>query len=119
MIPSKCLLAVYTYSRYFWGSGVGMVLGKLPVPGRPTNLDDSIALAVGASEGCSDIFSLVYHFSTLSPSLWETFQYRLKYCFKGPLSPEKPINQPIMILLSIPSRKVLPFTSVTFSNMFY
>ena len=29
------------------------------------------ALAVGAV-GCLDIFSLVYHFSFLSPSLWET-----------------------------------------------
>ena len=30
------------------------------------------ALAVGAGGGCLDIFSLVYHFSLLSPSLWET-----------------------------------------------
>ena len=39
-----------------------MVLGKLPVPGRPTYLDYSrarpIALAVGAGGGCMDIFSL-------------------------------------------------------------
>ena len=27
-------------------------------------------LAVGAGGGCLDIFSLVYHFSILSPSLW-------------------------------------------------
>ena len=49
------------------------VLGKLPVPGRPTNLDYSramlIALAVSAGGGCLDIFSLIYHFSPLSPSL--------------------------------------------------
>ena len=38
--------------------------------------------------GCLDIFSLVYHFSFLSPSLWETARYRLKYCLKGPLSPK-------------------------------
>ena len=44
------------------------------------------ALAVGAGGGCLDIFSLVYHFSCLSPSLWETARYRLKYCLKGPLS---------------------------------
>ena len=31
-----------------------------------------IALAVGAGGGCLDIFSLIYHFSFLSPSLWET-----------------------------------------------
>ena len=38
-----------------------MVLGKLPVPGRPTNLDyivgqGPIALAVGAGGGYLDIF---------------------------------------------------------------
>ena len=73
-----------------------MVLGKLPVPGSPTNLNDSrarpTALAVGAGGGCLDIFSLVYHFSFLSPSLWETARYRLKYCLKGPLSPKQRIN---------------------------
>ena len=55
----------------------------------------STALAVGAGGGCLDIFSLVYHFSFLSPSLWETARYRLKYCLKGPLSPKQPTNQPI------------------------
>ena len=50
-----------------------------------------IALAVGAGGGCSDIFSLIYHFSFLSPSLWETARYRLKYCLKGPINPEQPI----------------------------
>ena len=74
-----------------------MVLGKLPVPGRPTNLDDSrarayTALAVGAGGGCLGIFSLIYHFSLPSPSLWETARYRLKYCLKGPLSPKQPTN---------------------------
>ena len=42
-----------------------------------------IALAVGAGGGCLDIFSLIYLFSFLSPSLWETVRYRLKYCLKG------------------------------------
>ena len=51
------------------------------------------ALAVGAGGGCLDIFSLVYQFSFLSPSLWETTRYRLKYCLKGPLSPKQPTNQ--------------------------
>ena len=76
-----------------------MVLGKLPVPGRPTNLDYigqvPTVLAVGAGGGCLDIFSLVYHFSFLSPSLWEAARYRLKYCLKGPLSPKQPTNQSI------------------------
>ena len=57
-------------------SGGAKVLGKLPVPGRPTILiivgQGPTALAVGSGGGCSDIFSLVYHFSLLSPSLWET-----------------------------------------------
>ena len=54
---------------------------------------EPIALAVGAGGGCLDIFSLIYHFSFLSPSLWETARYRLKYCLKGPLSPKQPTNQ--------------------------
>ena len=46
------------------------------------------ALAVGAGVGCLDIFTLIYPFSSLSPSLWETTRYRLKYCLKGSLSPK-------------------------------
>ena len=41
-----------------------MVLGKLPVPGRPTIWmrvgQGPIALAVGAGGGCLDIFTLLY-----------------------------------------------------------
>ena len=73
------------------------MLGKLPVPGRPTIWmlvgQGPIALAGGAGGGCLDIFSPVCHFSPLSTSLWETARYRLKYCLKGPLSP-KATNQP-------------------------
>ena len=36
----------------------------------------------------------IYPFSSLSPSLWETARYRLKYCLKGPLKPKQPTNQP-------------------------
>ena len=43
----------------------------------------SVALAVGAGGGCLDIFTLLCLFSALSPSLWETARYRLKYCLKG------------------------------------
>ena len=75
-----------------------MVLGKLPVPGRPTIWiivgQGPAALAVGAGWGCLDIFTLIYPFSPLSPALWETARYRLKYCLKGPLNP-KTTNQPI------------------------
>ena len=57
------------------------VLGKLPMPGRPTILitvgQRPIALAVGAGGGGLDIFTLIYHFSSFSP-LWETARYRLK-----------------------------------------
>ena len=48
-----------------------MVLGNLPVPGRPTIWiavgQGPTVLAVGA-----DIFALICPFSRLSPSLWET-----------------------------------------------
>ena len=55
-----------------WSEGA-MVLGKLPVPGRPTILitvgQGPIALAEGAG-GCGlDIFTLVYPFSFFSLSL--------------------------------------------------
>ena len=53
-----------------------------------------IALAVCAGGGCLDIFSLIYIFPFLSPSLWETARYRLKYCLKGPLNPKQPTNNP-------------------------
>ena len=81
-----------------WGwSGGAMVLGKLPVPGRPTIWisvgQGPAALAVGAGGGCLDIFTLIYPFSPLSPSLWETARYRLKYCLKGPLNSKQPTTQ--------------------------
>ena len=75
-----------------------MVLGKLPVPGRPTIWitvgQGPTALAVGAGVGCLYIFTLICPFSPLSPSLWETARYRLKYCLKGPLNPKQPTNRP-------------------------
>ena len=74
-----------------------MVLGKLQVPGRPTIWlivrQGPIVLAVGAVWGCLDIFTLFYLSSSLSPSLWETARYSLKYCLKGPLNPKQPTNQ--------------------------
>ena len=66
-----------------------MVLGKLPVPEGQGHT----ALAVGAGGGCLDIFTLIYPFSPLSPSLWETARYRLKYCLKAPFNPKQPTNQ--------------------------
>ena len=80
-----------------------MMLGKLPVPGRPTMLitvgQGPTALAVGAGGVCLDIFTLIYPFSPLSLFLWETARYILKYCLKGPLNPKQPTNQlPIQFL---------------------
>ena len=54
-------------------SGGAMVLGKLPVPGRPTILitvgQGPIALAIVAGGGGLDIFTLIYPLSSLSLSL--------------------------------------------------
>ena len=74
-----------------------MVLGKLPVPGRPTIWitvgQGPTALAVGAVGGWFGHFyshlSFLYSFSL---SLGETARYRLKYCLKGPLNPKQPTN---------------------------
>ena len=81
-------------------SGGAMVLGELPVPGRPTIWitveQGPTVLAVGVGGGCLDIFTLIYPFFPLSPSLWKTARYRLKYCLKGPLNPKQPTNQPIL-----------------------
>ena len=86
---------IYHFSLFFLGGGA-MVLGKLPVPRRPTIWmivgQGSIALAVGAGGGCLDIFFLLYLFSPLFPFLWGTTRYRLKYCLKGPLNPQQPTN---------------------------
>ena len=84
------------YSGCKWGwSGGAMVLGKLQCRAS-YNLDvvgqGPIALAIGAGGGCLVIFTLLYPFSPLSPSLWETARYILKYCLKGPLNPKQPTN---------------------------
>ena len=66
------ILRKYT-NPFRWWSGGAMVLGKLPVPGRPTILitvgQGPIALAVGAGGGGLDIFTLIYPFSSFSLSL--------------------------------------------------
>ena len=89
-----------------------MVLGNLPVPGRPTILitvgQGPFALAVGAGGGGLDIL-LSSILSPLSLSLWETARYRLKYCLKGPLNPKQPTNQSfhhLCLLLTL--NKTLP-----------
>ena len=86
-----------------------MVLGKLPVSGRPTNLDSSRARAYCACIRCRwGLFGHVFSrlsFLFLSPSLWETARYRLKYYLKGPLSPKQPTNQPYQVgFISVTNR---------------
>ena len=53
-----------------------MVLGKLPVPGRPTVLitvgQGPLTLAVGAGECGLDIFTLIYPFSSFSLCLGDS-----------------------------------------------
>ena len=82
------------------GGGVGWCecAVKLPVLGRPTNLDYSRARAYCPYHRCG--WGLIGHcFSDLSLlfsfclSLWEMARYRLKYCLKGPLSLKQPTNQ--------------------------
>ena len=88
-------LGILVFFPLGW-SGGAMVLGKLPGPGRPTIWiivgQGPSALAVGAGGGCLNIFTLIYPFFPLSPSLWEKARYRLKYCLKGPLIPKQPTN---------------------------
>ena len=80
-----------------------MVLGKLPVQGRPTNKSRVRAYCAcrGCVWSCLDIISLVYHFSFLSPSLRKTAQYRLKYCLKGPFSSKQPTTLCGVALISV------------------
>ena len=103
----------------FWvWSGGAKVLGNLPVPGRPTIWmivgQGPIALAIGAGGGCLDIFTLLFLFSSLSPSLWETARYRLKYCLKGPLNPN---NQPTILACFRAKSSVLATTTMQFLSL--
>ena len=53
-----------------------------------------IVLAVGAGGVCSDIFTLLSLFSSLSLSLWKTAQYRLKYCLNERAVKRKTTSNP-------------------------
>ena len=98
-----------------WGwSGGAMVLGKLPVLGRPTNLDVSRARAYCPCRRCGwglfgHFFSHLSFLFSFSLSLVETARYRLKYCLKGPLSP-KTTNQ---ILHAKKIEKISPLCLLT------
>ena len=71
---------------------------KLPVPGHHLYYRRTRASCTCSRCG----WRLFGHFyshlsflllSSLSPSLWETARYRLKYCLKGPLNSKQPTNQ--------------------------
>ena len=75
--------------------GGRVVLGKLPVLGHPSNLDNSEARAYCACSRCGrglfgHFFPQLSLLFSFSPFL---AQYRLKYCLKGPLNPQQPTNQ--------------------------
>ena len=72
-----------------WEWSVGaIVLGKLPVPGRPTIWiavgQGPTALAVVAGGCCWDMSTLIYPFFPLPPALWEreTARYRSQRAVK-------------------------------------
>ena len=95
-----------------WGGGGGGVLGKLAVPGRPANLENSRPRANCACSRCwwglfGHFFSLV---SLFFLPLWDTVRYRLKYCLKGPLNPKQSTNQPYISLLIGDSEKKICFS---------
>ena len=75
-----------------------MVLGKLPVPGRPTNLDYStqgpISLAVGAGGGWfGHFFSPLSFVSSFSLSLGDG-PIKTEILSQRAVKPKQPTNQP-------------------------
>ena len=76
-----------------------MVLGELPVPGRPTHSDYGRERAYCTCSRCGWGIVWTFFLSSIislfpSPSLWETARYRLKYCLEGPLSPQTTNQKP-------------------------
>ena len=71
-MPLSLFKGIHKVNQRGW-SGGALVLGKLPVPGRPTVWmivgQGPVALAVGTGRGCLGIFTLLYPFSSLSFSL--------------------------------------------------
>ena len=76
-----------------------MVLGKLPVPGRPAILiavgQGPTAPAVGAGRGLFGHFYSHLSFLSFSLSLGDA-RYRLKYCLKGSLNQKQPTKKSIV-----------------------
>ena len=74
------------------------MLGKLPIPGRPPNLDHSRARASSLTVGTGGMVWTFFHssiISLLSPSPRETHRHRLKYCFNGLLNPNNQLTNQI------------------------
>ena len=75
-----CFASIYIFSAILIIPGGGRVVRRCWVNFQCRGVlliwiivgQGPIALAIGAGGGCMDIFSLIYHFSFLSPSLWET-----------------------------------------------
>ena len=115
----SCLCQTVTSFSYGTWLGGAMVLGKLPVPGRPSNFADSRARAYCACSGCGwglfGHFTLTYLFSPLSPSLRMTARYRLKYCLKGPLNQKQPTTFSYAGFLPVPNSYFLFLCWVLFS----
>ena len=94
------------------------MLSKLSVPVRPTNLDDSRARSYCACSLCG--WGLFGHFflssiiSLFFLPLWETARYRLKYCLKGPLSPNQPTNHIAVVFYRIRVGKCIYFRFFSF-----
>ena len=94
------------------------MLSKLSVPVRPTNLDDSRARAYCACSWCG--WGLFGHFflssiiSLFFLPLWETARYRLKYCLKGPLSPNQLTNHIAVVFYRIRVGKCIHFRFFSF-----
>ena len=74
-----------------------MVLGKRPVPGRPTNMNYSRARTYCACSRCGlglfEHFSLIYHFLFFLPFSGRRSDIDCKNCLKGSFSPKQTINQ--------------------------
>ena len=75
---------VANLNRRLWLRGVLLI--RIIVGQGPSALTE---VAVGGLFGHFFLSSII---SLLSPSLWETARYRLKYCLKGPLNPNEPTN---------------------------
>ena len=70
--------------------------GKISVLGCPTIFDNSMARVCCVCSMCLrelvGYFSLTYQVLVFFLLLWETAQYRLKYCLKDLLNPKQPTN---------------------------